>query len=102
MAFRDQDVALLAKLEAKLGELTQEIADAKRQLGVRPQPRDGTLAPCPMCGSEHSTWGVLRGQGVHFLDDEAGLLDQMFTVSSSIRARRCDGCRTVVLFDLER
>ncbi len=60
-----------------------------------------TGPPCPFCGGSSFTWGVLQSQGIRFVPDEVGWLGRTFGMGSDMRARRCDGCRNVQLFDVE-
>lgn len=50
---------------------------------------------CPLCGSDRFTWGVAGGTcTLRFKPDNAGF----FSVSTNVKARRCDSCGNIQLF----
>ena len=108
MAFRDDEAALQANVETMRRELAALVADFERvrQGLLRLERRGGDVvevrgreAPCPLCGSVRFTWGELRGQGVRFLEADAGWVDRNLALATGIKARRCDDCRCVLAFD---
>lgn len=55
--------------------------------------------PCPLCGSNRFTWGVISSYGpMQFQSDDAGWLTKVFAGGQKVRARRCDSCRNIQLF----
>ena len=54
---------------------------------------------CPLCGSKEFVSGQVSAQGLSFKSDDTGFFARNFTLSTSLRARRCDRCRNVQLFD---
>ncbi len=56
------------------------------------------LPSCPLCGCTTFVDGKVRGQGVVFVPDDAGLLSSVFATGWGMRARKCDACNNVQLF----
>ena len=109
MAFRDDEGALRAKIDTLTGELREareELAALKEAvLGLRRRAGEGArlprgeASPCPCCGGSRFDWGELGGQHVRYLSSDAGWVDRNLSLSSGIRARRCEDCKVVLIFD---
>lgn len=60
-------------------------------------------ALCFLCGANSFTWGWISSYGVQpttFRTDDAGLGERVFGLGGDrTRARRCDNCGNVLLFD---
>lgn len=53
---------------------------------------------CPLCHSNEFVEGEVKGQGLSFVPDDAGLLSRAFSLGWGLRARKCGRCHHVMLF----
>ncbi len=56
------------------------------------------LPSCPLCGCTTFVEGKVRGQGVVFVPDDAGLLSSVFAMGFGMRARKREACNNVQPF----
>ena len=59
-------------------------------------------APCFLCGKDAFTWGFINSHGSNATFDTAGngLLGKILVPArDKTRARRCDNCGNILLFD---
>ncbi len=56
---------------------------------------------CPLCQSDVFVDGEVKGQGLTFVPDDAGVLSRAFAVGFGLRARKCGNCHHVMLFASE-
>ncbi len=60
--------------------------------------RDLPSMACPLCHSNVFVEGEVKGQGLTFVPEDAGLLSRAFAVGWGLRARKCASCHHVMLF----
>ena len=56
---------------------------------------------CPLCGCTTLVEGKVRGNGLVFVPEDAGLLGSVFAVGFGLRAKKCAECHNVQLFAAE-